>query len=427
LEKPIKRSPPEVTGKVIGGFSNIGAVLLLVALPPLVYWMWICLEYNGGAMLLPTSAEAWRELIGHVPPPTPTAAVIYLGWFGFQVLLQLYAPGKIAKGTELADGTRLEYKMNGWFTWWFTWACVVGGVAVGLFSPTILADNFGPLMTVANLFAFALAGYLFWYGRRHPKGEQVSGRAVYDYFMGTSLNPRIGSFDWKLFCEARPGLIGWVAINLSLAAKQYALHGTVTTPMILVCAFHFFYIADYYFHEEAILTTWDIKHENFGWMLCWGDLVWVPFTYTIQAYYLLHHVEALPVWALAGLVALNFAGYTIFRGTNIQKHKFRKNPETPVWGKKPEYIKTSRGSLLLVSGWWGIARHINYLGDLMMGLAWCLTCGFHNLLPYFYIIYFTILLVHRERRDHEMCASKYGSDWDAYCERVRYRILPSVY
>jgi hypothetical protein len=79
----------------------------------------------------------------------------------------------------------------------------------------------------------------------------------------------------KLFGEARPGLIAWVVLDVSFAAKQYEIHGMVTLPMILVCAFHFWYVCDYYLHEEAILTTWDIKHENFGWMLCWGDLVWV--------------------------------------------------------------------------------------------------------------------------------------------------------
>jgi protein-S-isoprenylcysteine O-methyltransferase Ste14 len=175
------------------------------------------------------------------------------------------------------------------------------------------------------------------------------------------------------------------------------------------------------------LTTWDIKHENFGFMLCWGDLVWVPFTYTLQAFYLVQHTHDLPWWGTAGIVALNFAGYYIFRSVNIQKHHFRTNPERNIWGKKPEYLKTQRGTLLLLSGWWGIARHLNYMGDLMMGLAWCLPCLFDHPLPYFYIAYFTILLVHRERRDHAMCAKRYGADWDTYCAKVKYRIIPGVY
>lgn len=38
-------------------------------------------------------------------------------------------------------------------------------------------------------------------------------------------------------------------------------------------------------------------------------------------------------------------------------------------------IPTATGKSLLVSGWWGVVRHPNYLGDLIMALAWSLPCG----------------------------------------------------
>ena len=38
-------------------------------------------------------------------------------------------------------------------------------------------------------------------------------------------------------------------------------------------------------------------------------------------------------------------------------------------------IPTATGRQLLVSGWWGMVRHPNYLGDLIMALAWSLPCG----------------------------------------------------
>ena len=132
------------------------------------------------------------------------------------------------------------------------------------------------------------------------------------------------------------------------------MHGLVTLPMILVCCFHFWYIADYYFHEEAILTTWDIKHENFGWMLCWGDLVWVPFTYTIQAFL---PRPAHPRSAVVGdgrhrarstSSATSSSAAPTSRSTSSARI-----PTEPIWGKPAEYIKTARGSLLLTSGWWG--------------------------------------------------------------------------
>ena len=80
-----------------------------------------------------------------------------------------------------------------------------------------------------------------------------------------------------------------------------------------------------------------------------------------------------------------------------------------------------------MSGFWGLARHVNYLGDWVMALAWSLACGFGALLPYFYPIWFAFLLVTRERRDDRWCARKYGADWEAYCERVPWRILPRIY
>lgn len=402
-------------------------VPLMILLPPLTYYMWICITFYGGRIVVPTSWEAARELAAHVPPPTIEAIAILGTWFALQVLLQVYAPGKIVHGVPLPDGRRLPYKMNGLLSFWITIALAVVVAAAGLLPATLLADHFGPMLTTAHIFAFAFSLYLYFHGKRHPEGEHTTGKPLYDYFMGTARNPRIGDFDLKLFFEARPGLILWVLIDLSFAAQQVERHGTLTVPMALVCAFHLLYVADYFHHERAILSTMDIKHENFGWMLCWGDFPWVPFTYTLQAMYLVQHTHSLPWWAVAGIVALNMAGYFLFRRVNSQKDRFRRDPTRPIWGKAPSYIETERGTLLLTSGYWGKARHLNYLGDLMMALAWCLPCGFDHLLPYFYFVYFTWLLIHRERRDDRMCHAKYGVAWEEYRRRVPWRIIPYVY
>ena len=51
--------------------------------------------------------------------------------------------------------------------------------------------------------------------------------AVYAFFMGRELNPRVGGFDLKEFCELYPGLVGWVMLNLGCAHKQYTNTGQV--------------------------------------------------------------------------------------------------------------------------------------------------------------------------------------------------------
>ena len=53
--------------------------------------------------------------------------------------------------------------------------------------------------------------------------------------------------------------------------------------------------------------------------------------------------------------------------------------------------------------------------------------GFTTPIPYFYCVYFAILLINRERRDDAKCRRKYGKDWEKYCAIVRWRIVPWVY
>jgi Delta14-sterol reductase len=79
-----------------------------------------------------------------------------------------------------------------------------------------------------------------------------------------------------------------------------------------------------------------------------------------------------------------------------------------------------------------------------MAFAWSLPTKFDTPLTYFYVIYFAVLLIHRQRRDDEMCAKKsvmfflshelrtdngdrYGKDWEEYKKLVPYRIVPYVY
>ncbi len=72
------------------------------------------------------------------------------------------------------------------------------------------------------------------------------------------------------------------------------MHGRVSAAMALVCGFHGLYVADALWHEPAILSTMDITTDGLGFMLAFGDLAWVPFTYSLQARYLVDHPQARP-------------------------------------------------------------------------------------------------------------------------------------
>lgn len=96
------------------------------------------------------------------------------------------------------------------------------------------------------------ATQVWWRGGRAGAPETLvspvcpifAGNAFYDFFIGRELNPRIGSFDWKFFCELRPGLVGWALLNVACGVKQYEATGTVSPSLILVSLFQGYYVLD---------------------------------------------------------------------------------------------------------------------------------------------------------------------------------------
>lgn len=406
-----------------------GNLLIMVGLPLVTAWLYFSVRFNGGA-LLPRSDVDLGGFISSLRP-TGQAAAFYLLWLVFQAGLQAFVPGRIGRGMPGPGGGALEYRLNGMTSLWLTFAAAAALELSGAFSLRFLYDQFGALLSVMTIFAFLFSLFLYFFGKRPEHGGRITHRPIHDFWMGTGRNPRIpagGFFDLKFFCEARPGLILWMLFNASFALVQYEKHGVVTNAMLLVCGMQLLYILDYFWNESAILTTMDIKHENFGFMLVFGDLVWVPLTYSLQAAYLVDHPHTLPVWGVVGILAMNTLGLYVFRAVNLQKHHFRNAPETArIWGRKAEYLETRQGNKLLLSGFWGWSRHFNYVGDILMALSWSLPCLFDSLVPYFYPIYFAILLIHRERRDHRICSERYGADWEAYCQRVPWRIIPGIY
>jgi 7-dehydrocholesterol reductase len=50
-------------------------------------------------------------------------------------------------------------------------------------------------------FLLALFAYLkAKYYSSHPEDNKISNSVLYDFFLGVELNPRIGDFDFKVFC-----------------------------------------------------------------------------------------------------------------------------------------------------------------------------------------------------------------------------------
>ena len=401
----------------------LGTLFMSLGLPCMVVALYVFCGRESCSLTMHPELPCWGDAFHR------HALTIVVAWFLLQVALSLLPIGRVARGTKLRNGTRLPYRLNAFHA--FVLSHV--GFLVAYFyldlPVAFVYDHYLALAVCTVVLSLVLSAYL--YVRSFRPGALLSlggnsGNLVYDWFMGRELNPRVGPFDWKSFCEMRPGLIGWVLINYCMLMKQYETQGFVTTSMILVCFFQSWYILDALWFEEAVLTTMDIVHDGFGFMLTFGDLTWVPFTYSLQARYLVDHPTSLPPYVTIGIIALNLIGYVVFRGSNSQKDRFRRDPDHPNV-RHLKTMPTERGTKLIISGWWGVCRHPNYVGDLIMALSWSLPCGVGHIIPYFYPVYFAGLLIHRQLRDEHQCRLKYRGDWDKYCSIVRWRLIPYIY
>ncbi|KJA26198.1 hypothetical protein HYPSUDRAFT_213257 [Hypholoma sublateritium FD-334 SS-4] len=416
-----------------------GAAAISLGVPFITYALYFgCSEHAGGcppplalAVLKDRVTAALADPAWWAALWDTEAALIYLAWYAFCVAAWALLPGDTVAGTTLRTGGKVQYKINAFST------CLLAlGIACGIIlrsgpaAFTFLYAKWLGLASAALLMAVAQAVYVYAASFRSGKLLALggnSGNHIYDWYIGRELNPALGRLDIKSFNELRPGLILWVLLNLSFACEQAVRRGGalfhITDSMWLVLAFQAWYVLDGLYNEPALFTTMDITSDGFGFMLAVGDLLFVPFVYSLQGRYLVWSQVELGWVRAVGVVAVNLAGYYVFRTANKEKNDFR-NGLNP---KNLKFITTARGSKLLVSGWWGASRHPNYFGDLIMGLAWCLPTGFATPITYFYFAYFAVLLVHRQRRDDEACAKKYGKDWAVYTELVPYRIVPYVY
>ncbi|MCB1113371.1 MAG: hypothetical protein KDK62_01290 [Chlamydiia bacterium] len=424
--------------------AGCGAILFFT--PPMVFYFYMAAFHFQGSLIEPLYHVAnWGSLL---PPFSWQSLGILAGWIAFQIALYKLPNGLkgfgyrggILKGAVTPAGNELDYRINGLQAWAISvLAFVLGSWGLGLFSADVIFNHWGPILWGANAIGFVLA--IFAYVKAyafpsHPEDRKFSGSKLYDFFMGIELNPRVGDLDLKLFFNGRPGIIGWTLINLSFAGAQWAKYGMVTNSMILVNVLQGLYVVYFFWKEAWYLKTIDIHHDHFGWMLAWGDAVWLPYMYTLQGLYLVFNPVQLSNEYAIFVLWLGLVGFYLFLDANNQKDRFKQlGDKAVIWGKAPKYLTCSyttkdhskRESRLLLSGWWGVSRHMNYTGDLILSLCYSLACGFEGLFPYFYFVFLFILLVHRCLRDEERCQAKYGSAWTEYTRKVKYRLIPGVW
>ena len=266
-------------------------------------------------------------------------------------------------------------------------------------------------------------------------------------------------------------------MSAAFAAVDGSVAALIASPGLLaVLGCLTFFLFEYCWHELVHTYTYDLFRERLGFKLVWGCTCFVrrggwagacfcayvsarlqyPFFYGVGVFPFAQPscgAAHLSVAAASVCTTLFFAGWVFTRGaseywlpdspltllmahtmvsisTDLQKHACKLGKTSFALGLVPmETLPGSRGRLL-VSGFWGISRHINYAGEILQAFAIALptllACG--SLLPLAYPAYYIALFIPRAIDDDKQCRVKYGPElWAAYVARVPFYILPGVW
>lgn len=258
----------------------------------------------------------------------------------------------------------------------------------------------------------------------------VKSSFLTDFFLGRLENPQLwgGRIDAKMWLY----LVGAILLELnvlSFTAHHHLLYGAeASNGIFLSAALLTFFVVDYLTFEEVHLYTYDFFAERVGFKLGWGCIAFYPFFYSIPLWSTVElpttHFSTL---GLIGCALVFFSGWGLSRGANMQKYFFKKDPTQTFLGIVPATISDGERTLL-VNGFWGLSRHINYLGEILMATGIVLATG-HPLTiwPWLYPLYYVALLFPRQMDDDKRCAMKYGALWDEYVKKVPYKIIPYLY
>uniref|UniRef100_A0A2C9JXE6 7-dehydrocholesterol reductase n=1 Tax=Biomphalaria glabrata TaxID=6526 RepID=A0A2C9JXE6_BIOGL len=422
----------------------LGPLAILLIFPNFMILIWYNIFHCNGSYLkllyLVADKSNWSSLI-HVWSlagyPSPVIVWSLILYFAYALAMMKLLPGKKVFGPITPKGNIPEYKDNGFLFFFLTmgifWTLTLILRPFGI-SPSIYYDKLDEIFVALNRFSIIFCVFLYLKGKLAPSSTDSgsSGNIIFDYYWGMELYPRIYGFDVKVFTNCRFGLMIWALMVCIHAVKSYELHGFVDS-MFVSALLQIVYLAKFYWWEAGYLCTMDIMVDRAGFYICWGCLVAVPVLYTSVTCYLVTHPVHLGLAVSASLIFIGLLSIYINYEADAQKQKVRKtNGDCLIWGKTPDIIRAKyqlenggiKDSILLASGWWGMSRHFHYIPEIMLALMWTLPALFENLMPYSYVIYLTLVLMHRSSRSEDKCRSKYGHFWSQYCNKVPYRIIP---
>ncbi|KAJ9156618.1 Delta(24(24(1)))-sterol reductase [Pleurostoma richardsiae] len=432
--------------------GSFGVLAMMIGFPILMWYMWIGATYYNGKFPTRAPGQSWEDFGKHLVNlvytgafPSLKAWTMYWTFFVFEGFCYLFMPGVYAYGKPLPHegGKQLKYYCSAYVSLYVTFAVIGVLHFTGIMPAYTIIDEFGPLLSVAICSGFIVSFVAYFSALLRGAQHRMTGYPIYDFFMGAELNPRMfGILDFKMFFEVRLPWYILLLLSVGTAARQYERYGYVSGEVCFLLMAHYLYANACSKGEELIVTTWDMYFEKWGFMLIFWNLAGVPLSYCHCIIYLANHDPSeyrWNRWALAALFASYLFVYWVWDTCNSQKNRFRAAergnlihrrtfPQLP-WQtvKNPKTITTASGDSILVGGWYGLARKVHYACDAFFAITWGLITGFQSPFPWFYPVFFCLMITHRAMRDIEKCRAKYGEAWKEYERQVPYLFIPYVF
>lgn len=429
----------------VGGFvcsEGTHAFIAMLVLPFSVFWLNLFVHKSnipitkkGHSWAGVTWPTDWRLYIN------PYIVVGVCGYLLMHAVITSIPIGR--KLPVLAGGRRHDYRANGilsllFFGLMFGVCQVYGKKHLAGFTPSKVADHWLALMTTALMLSFLIACYSYVRGRyaRRPAlspGSKV-GNVFADFYNGRELRPYWFNVDMKMFLF-RPSICLLLLVEATLCAKQFESIGKISPALATIVVFHLVYAIDYLVYEPTMLSSYEMAYAGFGFLRIMADLLIIPFAYTIGVSYLFQHpqvgfskpnMEGCNAALLGIATALRLLGQWVARSSNNQKYLFRRDPQHPSLSAV-HTVPTSTGKRLLAGGWWGIVRHPNYLGEILMAIGAALPAGLATPIMWIHPVFILVFMSLRAHETDRRSASKYGAGWVNYKRLVPCRLIPRVY
>lgn len=319
--------------------------------------------------------EAWRNSLIY-----DTEVIALLGGFIlWSILALIILGGKIYYGPVTSSGHRPQYIKSG-----FKYYIITLTFAIFFLSMTSALHwykKFNIIISNTIVFGYCVTIFIYLKGRFYQSlGEYgSSGSIIFDFYWGLELYPRLGKwFDIKQWTNCRFGMMAMQLIILLCWKAQIEKTGW-NWAMATTSCLQTIYLAKFYWWEDGYMSTIDIKQDRAGYYICWGCLCFVPSFYTLTNLYMVENAPVLQpkiavVIFIAGIISISLNYWSDYQKQLVTNTKGKciiwKVPATIIRGTYQDANNVTHDVILLASGFWGIARHMNYFFEILLHILW---------------------------------------------------------